>query len=763
MGSIKNMNNVLNKITKLEESHAYLKEEISAKLVISGERKSSPRQRSRSIDEKMTEGECANILESMGQAVHMLDLDYRIIYWNQMAQNLYGYTVAEALGKTFDIITGPDHSELARRIIQQAAKGESWSGTFPVRNRDWEMFTVISTLSPSRDENETIIGLICVTTDARLYKGLSPRSSVAPRRLFSVKLGFDPQQPLQTAIASKISNMASKVKSKMKTGDTSMDFEHRQDASSSREHFTGKSTTDSSRTSANRPGLQKVLSSKAVAWVGKNEISWGWKGTLNERNSSDTKTSRFGWPWVHKIQKQELGPDTSFITSLKVESQLYEIASSSNTNEATVSWSSWTSSGGGSSSVSTESGLIHKLDIGIGNLDVKIFWDDLIIGEHIGQVFVLGRPMEIAVVPSLKTLPATNPTMNYSAVIHLPGSCGTVYHALWNGSDVAVKVFTKREYSDDVILSFRKEVSLMKRLRHPNILLFMGAVTSPQHLTIVTEFLPRPNSISPSLIFFGSGSLFQLLQQNTTKLDWRRRVHMAMHIARGMNYLHHCQPPIIHRDLKSSKLLVDKNLRVKVSDFGLSRIKHETYLTTRTAKGAPQWMAPEILRNEQADEKSDVYSYGVILWEITTGKIPWDNLNSMQVIGAVGFMNQRLEIPKDVNPQWASLIECCWSRVAASSPSSKKTTVQFQRKKRRLYLAETSKAASADEEMITVSAEKKQAIPVPTPSAEPSVVLDAEKITTPHGAPDDSLGLIQGFIKLKWKPNQSPKIKLKNY
>ncbi|GMP76320.1 hypothetical protein CsSME_00033054 [Camellia sinensis var. sinensis] len=135
---------------------------------------------------------------------------------------------------------------------------------------------------------------------------------------------------------------------------------------------------------------------------------------------------------------------------------------------------------------------------------------------------------------------------------------------------------------------------------------------------------------------------------------------MALDVARGMNYLHHYNPPIIHRDLKSSNLLVDKNWTVKVGDFGLSRLKHETYLTTKTGKGTPQWMAPEVLRNESSDEKSDVYSFGVVLWELATEKIPWDNLNSMQVIGAVGFMNQQLEIPKDVDPQWASIIESCW-------------------------------------------------------------------------------------------------------
>ncbi|RZC60979.1 hypothetical protein C5167_022752, partial [Papaver somniferum] len=138
--------------------------------------------------------------------------------------------------------------------------------------------------------------------------------------------------------------------------------------------------------------------------------------------------------------------------------------------------------------------------------------------------------------------------------------------------DVALKVFSKFEYSDDLLHSFRQEVLLMKGLRYPNVLLFMGAVTLPEHMCIVTEFLPR-------------GDLFQLLKHGTCKLDWRRRVLMALDIARGMNYLHNCDPPVVHRDLKSSNLLVDKNWTVKVRDFGLSRLKHATFLTTKKGKG----------------------------------------------------------------------------------------------------------------------------------------------------------------------------------
>ncbi|KAE8800455.1 Serine/threonine-protein kinase CTR1 [Hordeum vulgare] len=116
--------------------------------------------------------------------------------------------------------------------------------------------------------------------------------------------------------------------------------------------------------------------------------------------------------------------------------------------------------------------------------------------------------------------------------------------------------------------------------------------------------------------------------------------------ARGMSYLHNSIPTVVHRDLKSPNLLVDKNWTVK-----------------------PQWMAPEVLRSEPSNEKSDVFSYGVVLWELVTQNIPWDTYNTMQVIGAVGFMDHRLEIPRDVDPQWASMIQSCWDSDPQRRPS----------------------------------------------------------------------------------------------
>ncbi|KAK6127624.1 hypothetical protein DH2020_038641 [Rehmannia glutinosa] len=111
--------------------------------------------------------------------------------------------------------------------------------------------------------------------------------------------------------------------------------------------------------------------------------------------------------------------------------------------------------------------------------------------------------------------------------------------------------------------------------------------------------------------------------------------------ARRMNYLHNCTPVIVHRDLKSPNLLVDKNWVVKVCDFGLSRMKHSTFLSSRSTAGTAEWMAPEVLRNEPSNEKCDVYSFGVILWELCTLRQPWGGMNPMQVVGAVGDPNSR--------------------------------------------------------------------------------------------------------------------------
>ncbi|KAI3515772.1 hypothetical protein L1887_14676 [Cichorium endivia] len=244
--------------------------------------------------------------------------------------------------------------------------------------------------------------------------------------------------------------------------------------------------------------------------------------------------------------------------------------------------------------------------------DCEIAWEDITLGERIGL-----------------------------------GSYGEVYRGDWHGTEVAVKKFLDQEITVESLEEFKSEVGIMKRVRHPNVVLFMGAITRAPHLSIVTEFLPR-------------GSLYRLIHRPNNQLDIRRRFRIALDAARGMNYLHNCTPVIVHRDLKSPNLLVDKNWVVKVCDFGLSRMKYSTFLSSRSTAGTAEWMAPEVLRNEPSDEKCDVYSFGVILWELFTLQQPWGGMNPMQVVGAVGFQHRRLEIPHDVDPTIASIIERCW-------------------------------------------------------------------------------------------------------
>ncbi|KAK7383316.1 hypothetical protein VNO78_28991 [Psophocarpus tetragonolobus] len=236
------------------------------------------------------------------------------------------------------------------------------------------------------------------------------------------------------------------------------------------------------------------------------------------------------------------------------------------------------------------------------------------------------------------------------------GSYGEVYRADCNGTEVAVKKFLDQDFSGDALAQFKSEVEIMLRLRHPNVVLFMGAITRPPHFSILTEFLPR-------------GSLYRLLHRPNLRLDEKKRLRMALDVAKGMNYLHTSHPPIVHRDLKSPNLLVDRHWVVKVCDFGLSRMKHHTFLSSKSCAGTPEWMAPEVLRNEPANEKCDVYSFGVILWELTTARIPWKGLNPMQVVGAVGFQNKRLEIPEDVDPAVAQIIRDCWQTEPHLRPS----------------------------------------------------------------------------------------------
>lgn len=147
----------------------------------------------------------------------------------------------------------------------------------------------------------------------------------------------------------------------------------------------------------------------------------------------------------------------------------------------------------------------------------------------------------------------------------------------------------------------------MESLRHPNIVMFLGACTKFPNLAIVLEYCPNK-------------SLWSLLQHDNIILSWNERKRLSLEIARGMNYLHCFPTPIIHRDLKSLNILIDEAFRAKIADFGWTRLKSDR-MTNRI--GTFQWMAPEVINGEKYSEKADVFSYGIILWEIASREPPY--------------------------------------------------------------------------------------------------------------------------------------------
>ncbi|RDY08419.1 Serine/threonine-protein kinase EDR1, partial [Mucuna pruriens] len=308
-----------------------------------------------------------------------------------------------------------------------------------------------------------------------------------------------------------------------------------------------------------------------------------------------------------------------------------------------------------SSSIDSITNRVDQIldDVDVGECEIP--WEDLVIGERIGI-----------------------------------GSYGEVYHADWNGTEVAVKKFLDQDFSGAALSEFKREVRIMRRLRHPNIVLFMGAVTRPPNLSIISEYLPR-------------GSLYRILHRPNCQIDEKRRIKMALDVARGMNCLHTSSPTIVHRDLKSPNLLVDKNWNVKVCDFGLSRLKHNTFLSSKSTAGTPEWMAPEVLRNEPSNEKCDVYSFGVILWELATLRLPWSGMNPMQVVGAVGFQNRRLDIPKEVDPIVARIIWECWLQDPNLRPSFAQLTVALKPLQRLVIPSHQDQVAPPVQQEISVN------------------------------------------------------------
>src|SRR3990167_38392 len=191
----------------------------------------------------------------------------------------------------------------------------------------------------------------------------------------------------------------------------------------------------------------------------------------------------------------------------------------------------------------------------------------------------------------------------------------------------------------------------MSNLRHPNILLFIGACFDEGKYSIITEFMPM-------------GSLQDVLFSKKINFSFKQRILVLKEISLGMNWLHSLSPPLLHRDLKSGNILLDNNFNVKISDFGLSAIKHidERGNIINGPVGSPFYMAPEILLNSSPEPKSDVYSFSIIMWEVLTNEEPYTcEFESFdELVEGITIDEMRPSIPSWFSPSISSLVTSCW-------------------------------------------------------------------------------------------------------
>eukprot|EP01111_Echinosteliopsis_oligospora_P012589 TRINITY_DN432_c0_g1_i1.p1 TRINITY_DN432_c0_g1~~TRINITY_DN432_c0_g1_i1.p1 ORF type:complete len:406 (-),score=87.49 TRINITY_DN432_c0_g1_i1:56-1273(-) len=238
------------------------------------------------------------------------------------------------------------------------------------------------------------------------------------------------------------------------------------------------------------------------------------------------------------------------------------------------------------------------------------------------------------------------------------GAFGRVYKALWRGRVVAVKKITGQ--MDSVVMS---EIEILWRLRHPNVAEMLGVIDTNAggEISIVTEF-------------YNSGSLYDLLHVKGVKLSLEEMVNIATDVAKAMTYLHDYH--ITHRDIKSQNILLQKEDTTSaiVADFGVAKMTSAQTVKLATQIGTPNWMAPEIVvlnAKKGYDNKVDVYSFGLVLFEMMTNTLPYAGLNAIQ-IGFCLSKGERPSKPKEcarTPKELISLMTRCWAQEPEKRPS----------------------------------------------------------------------------------------------
>ncbi|GMH40072.1 hypothetical protein BSKO_07976 [Bryopsis sp. KO-2023] len=232
------------------------------------------------------------------------------------------------------------------------------------------------------------------------------------------------------------------------------------------------------------------------------------------------------------------------------------------------------------------------------------------------------------------------------------GSFGNLYKGLYYGQEVAIKVIKDVQENIKQFQEFMQEVAIMRKVRHKNVVQFIGACTARPNLCILFEYM-------------AGGSVHDHLRK-VGPLRLAETLKLSLDVSRGMDYLH--QMKIIHRDLKAANLLLDEHGNVKIGDFGVARIMAMGGCMTAET-GTYRWMAPEVIEHRPYDCKADVFSFGVLLWELLTGQVPYNGMTPLQAAVGVVQKDLRPDLPSNCPGNLAQIMRRCWDKQPANRPS----------------------------------------------------------------------------------------------
>ncbi|KAK9825662.1 hypothetical protein WJX81_007564 [Elliptochloris bilobata] len=257
------------------------------------------------------------------------------------------------------------------------------------------------------------------------------------------------------------------------------------------------------------------------------------------------------------------------------------------------------------------------------------------------------------------------------------GAFGDLYKGVYCGQDVAIKILRNVHDDTQQYQEFLQEVMIMRKVRHKNVVQFIGACTRKPNLCIVFEFM-------------SGGSMYDYMRKGGP-LKLTTVLKIATEVCRGMDYLH--KRKIVHRDLKAANLLMDESGTVKIADFGVARVMDTVGVMTAET-GTYRWMAPEVIEHNPYRERADVFSFGIMLWELLTGRVPYDDMTPLQA--AVGVVQKGLRpvIPASCPAPLAAVMRECWARNPNERPSFEHLKGRMEEQWRAARVAEDARRVS---------------------------------------------------------------------